>query len=233
MGSYKACNAAGLLHFTVPLQEKHLWEVGDGRLYDVELTFGSDAVKSYFGLRQVRLDGCKFLINGKSVFQRLILDQGFYPEGIYTAPTEADLIHDIELSLAAGFNGARLHQKVFEKRFLYHCDKMGYLVWDELGNWGMNYENIAASHNFFCEWLEVMERDFNSPSVIGWCPFNETWNYYEYKTFVHNRVIETAYRMTRPWMPPVPALQYPATSMYPASWRSTMFTITSGFSFFT
>jgi len=176
MGSYKACNAAGLLHFTVPLQEKHLWEVGDGRLYDVELTFGSDAVKSYFGLRQVQLDGCKFLINGKSVFQRLILDQGFYPEGIYTAPTEADLVHDIELSLAAGFNGARLHEKIFEERFLYHADRMGYIVWGEYPNWGLDHTYTDCIYGILPEWIEEVERDFNHPAIIGWCPYNETWD---------------------------------------------------------
>ena len=76
------------MSFTVALAEKHLWEVGKGELYDVVFTFGDDRVESYFGLREVRLEGKKFLINGKSVFQRLILDQGFYPDGIYTAPTD-------------------------------------------------------------------------------------------------------------------------------------------------
>ena len=90
--------------------------------------YGEDKVESYFGMREVRLDGEKFLINDKSVFQRLVLDQGFYPDGIYTAPTEEALVKDVELSMAAGFNGARLHQKVFEPLFLYHCDKAGYLA---------------------------------------------------------------------------------------------------------
>ena len=72
-----------------------------------------DHVNSYFGMREVKLDGYRFLINGKSVFQRLVLDQGFYPDGIYTAPSDEALQNDIRLSMAAGFNGARLHQKVF------------------------------------------------------------------------------------------------------------------------
>ena len=78
-----------------------------------------DSLSSYFGLRSVGFDGMKFLVNGKPVFQRLVLDQGFYPDGIYTAPTDADLRRDIELSMAMGFNGARLHEKVFEAR--YRC----------------------------------------------------------------------------------------------------------------
>ncbi len=174
MGSYKVDNAQGKLVFTVPLKEKYLWEVGKGNLYDVEFTFGEDKVTSYFGLREVRLDGHKFLINGKSVFQRLVLDQGFYPDGIYTAPTEEDLIHDIEISLAVGFNGARLHEKIFEERFLYHADKMGYIVWGEYPDWGLDVSYEDNIYAFLPEWLEEVKRDFNHPAIIGWCPHNET-----------------------------------------------------------
>ena len=81
----------------------------------------------------------RVLLNGKPVFEGLVLDQGFYPDGIYTAPDEAALVRDIELSLAAGFNGARLHEKVFEPRFLYHCDRLGYLAWGEMANWGLDH----------------------------------------------------------------------------------------------
>jgi hypothetical protein len=73
-----------------------------------------------------------------------------------------------------GFNGARLHQKVFEPRFLYHCDVMGYLVWEEHANWGLSINKPEAWKGFLPEWLEVMERDYNHPAIIGWCPFNET-----------------------------------------------------------
>ena len=176
MGSYAADNASGTLEFNVKLAEKHLWEVGKGELYDVALTFGDDSVNSYFGLRQVRLDGHKFLINGKSVFQRLILDQGFYPDGIYTAPTDADLKRDIELSLAVGFNGARLHEKIFEERFLYYADKMGYIVWGEFPDWGLDHSYADNIYGFLPEWIEEMHRDFNHPALIGWCPHNETWD---------------------------------------------------------
>ena len=161
----------------IKLQETHLWEVGNGQLYDLEITFGEDKVYSYFGLRNVRLDGYKFLINEKSVFQRLVLDQGFYKKGIYTAPSDEDLMKDIELSMALGFNGARLHQKVFDPRFLYFCDKMGYIVWGEYANWGLDYSNPRSVDVFLKEWGEAIERDFNHPAIIGWCPFNETWDY--------------------------------------------------------
>jgi beta-galactosidase/beta-glucuronidase len=167
----------GNVDATLKLEEIHLWEVGNGRLYDLELTYEEDNVKSYFGLREMKLDNMKFILNGKSVFQRLVLDQGFYEAGIYTAPTEEDLIKDIQLSLDMGFNGARLHQKVFEPRFLYHCDRMGYMVWGEHGNWGVDHSNPIGIYSFLPEWTEIVERDFNHPAIVGWCPFNETWDY--------------------------------------------------------
>ena len=178
VGEVKATPAGGNRMFKISLAEKHLWEPGKGRLYDIELRFGDDKVKSYFGLRNVRMDGMKFLLNEKETFQSTVLDQGFYPDGIYTAPDEEALIRDIELSMAVGFNGARLHQKVFEPRFLYHCDRLGYLVWEEYPNWGLDYSNWQAIPVFLSEWKEALERDFNHPAIIGWCPFNETWDYH-------------------------------------------------------
>ena len=156
------------------LSELHLWELGEGRLYDLKLTYGDDEVTSYFGMRECVMDGYKFLLNGKSVFQRLVLDQGFYPDGIYTASSDEALKNDIQISMDAGFNGARLHQKVFEPRFLYHCDRMGYMVWGEYGNWGLDYSLLEAVPPFLYEWEEIVNRDYNHPSIIGWCPMNET-----------------------------------------------------------
>lgn len=195
VGKTEYNNAYGSKYFQINLSEKHLWEVGSGRLYDLKLTFGADAVSSYFGLRNVRLDGFKFLINDKSVFQRLVLDQGFYKAGIYTAPDEGDLIHDIELSIELGFNGARLHQKVFEPRFLYHCDRLGYIVWGEYANWGLDYSSPKSVAVFLAEWAEAVNRDFNHPSIIGWCPFNETWNYKGRKQY--DALLSTVYDYTK------------------------------------
>ena len=195
VGNISRSNVNGSRLFHIPLSEKHLWEPGQGRLYDLEFSFGGDKVKSYFGLRNVRLDGYKFLINEKSVFQRLVLDQGFYSDGIYTAPDDSDLIKDIELSLALGFNGARLHQKVFEPRFLYYCDKMGYLVWGEYANWGLDHSSNAAVAVFLSEWAEAVHRDFNHPSIVGWCPFNETWDYKGRRQ--NNALLEAVYDFTK------------------------------------
>ena len=177
VGAIEPVRTAGTRVFRLVLDETHLWEPGCGRLYDLTLRFGSDEVKSYFGLRSVRMDEKRFLLNEQPVFQRLVLDQGFYPDGIYTAPDEDALVRDIELSMAAGFNGARLHQKVFEPRFLYHCDRLGYLVWGEYPNWGLDYSDWRAIPVFLAQWREALERDINHPAVIGWCPFNETWDY--------------------------------------------------------
>ncbi len=173
--------AAANVSMDISIPDAVLWEPGKPYLYDVEFILSCegtdfDRVSSYLGMREVKIEGYKVLINGKSVFQRLVLDQGFYPDGIYTAPTDRDLKKDIEMSLTAGFNGARLHEKVFEERFLYWCDKLGYLVWGEFPNWGLSLNIPGALDRMTREWVEVMERDFNHPAIIGWCPFNETTN---------------------------------------------------------
>ncbi|MBQ7353593.1 MAG: beta-galactosidase [Clostridia bacterium] len=180
VGKVNAKLNAGISRVTLNLSELHLWEVGKGRLYDLVMTYGSDKVKSYFGVRSTAFDNKHYLLNGKPVFLRTVLDQGFYKKGIYTAETEEELVRDIYLSLDAGFNGARLHQKVFEPRFLYHCDKMGYLVFGETGNWGIDCSNMNHLAPFLLEWQRELKRDFNHPSIIGWCPLNETWDY-EYR----------------------------------------------------
>ena len=163
------------------LKERHLWEIGAGRLYDVKLTISDsdtvyDSVDAYFGLRSVAINKEGFFLNGKYVFGRFVLDQGFYPDGIYTAPTDEALKKDITDSMSLGFNGARLHQKVFEPRFLYHADKLGYMLWGEAGNWGWDHTNLVNIYNFLPEWLEEIDRDRAHPSIIGWCPLNETWD---------------------------------------------------------
>ena len=181
--------------YKIHLSEKQLWEVGDGKLYGLKLTYGEDEVLSYFGLRSVRLDGFKFLLNGKSVFQRLVLDQVFYKDGIYTAPDDNALINDIEISMALGFNGARLHQKVFDPRFLYHADRLGYLVWGEYANWGFDYSSTESVAVFLEEWQEAIQRDFNHPALIGWCPFNETWDYHGRRQY--DKLLSIAYDYTK------------------------------------
>ncbi len=171
--------AGKLTKLTLPIKNQKLWSIKNPFLYDLELELTKnkraiDKVKSYFGQRKIEIKGKNVLINGKKVFQRLVLDQGFYPDGIWTAPSDAALKKDILLSMNAGFNGARLHQKVFEPRFLYHADKLGYIVWGEYSNWGMDHNDPAAQLPAMNEWIEILERDYNHPSIVGWCPYNET-----------------------------------------------------------
>lgn len=169
----------------IPEARVRPWSIADPFLYDVAVELldadGTvlDTVGSYGGLRSVAIVGQGILINGEAVFQRLVLDQGLYADGLLTAPSDADLIRDIELSMRAGFNGARLHQKVFEERFLYHADRLGYLVWGEFGDWGAkttgpSNDRQQPDASFVAEWLEAIERDYSHPSIVGWCPLNET-----------------------------------------------------------
>ena len=203
-GSASAISDGRQIVLTLSLTEKHLWEVGKGGLYDLTLTYGEDTVKSYFGLRSIDYRDHKFFLNGKSVFQRLVLDQGFNPDGIYTAPSDAELEADIDRSVAMGFNGARLHEKVFEERFLYHADRKGYLVWGEYPNWGLDHSYADAIYGILPEWLEEVDRDFNHPAIVGWCPFNETWDQHGRKQC--DDVLALVYRATKAADPTRPCI---------------------------
>ncbi|MFT4297134.1 MAG: glycoside hydrolase family 2 TIM barrel-domain containing protein [Micropruina sp.] len=169
----------------IPADRLRLWSPADPHLYDLTLELRDDRgalvdrVASYAGMRSVTIDATAILINGQRVFQRLVLDQGYWPDTLMTAPDDAALRRDIELALAAGFNGARLHQKVFEERSFYHADRLGYLVWGEFGDWGANSDgpdtdNQQPTASFVTQWLEAVRRDRNHPSIVGWCPLNET-----------------------------------------------------------
>ncbi len=192
----------------IPAELRHYWEPGNPYLYDLRISLidaqGNtiDTAFSYAGLRSIVIEGKKVKINNKTVFQRLVLDQGYYPDGILTAPSDAALINDIEISLAAGFNGARLHQKVFEERFLYHADRMGYLVWGEFPDWGCGHYGPDTDHQqpgatYITQWLEVIERDFSHPSIIGWCPLNETWQVLEDRISVLDDVTRGMFLATK------------------------------------
>ena len=164
---------------SLPIKKAKLWSPENPFLYDVELILKDaegnvlDQVSSYFGMRKIHTDGKKIYLNNQPYYQRLVLDQGFYPDGIWTAPSDAALKRDIELSMAAGFNGARLHQKVFEERFYYWADKLGYLTWGEAPSWGLDANDVEAARNFLMEWRNLVVRDLNHPSLVTWTPFNE------------------------------------------------------------
>ena len=191
----------------LPLKKMKLWSPEDPFLYDVDFHVKDaggnvlDHVKSYAGMRKIHISDGKMYLNNREYFQRLVLDQGFYPDGIWTAPSDEALRHDIELAKAAGFNGARLHQKVFEERYFYWADRLGYLTWGEGPSYGMNVNNEIAARNFLSEWLEIVVRDRNHPSLVTWTPFNETWDSQDgtYPRFVRDIYAETkAADPTRP-----------------------------------
>ena len=187
---------------SVSLSDLHLWDIGKGNLYDAKIEIIKDgtivdSVDSYFGMRSVALTDGAFVLNGRKVFGRWVLDQGFYPDGIYTAPSVEALKNDIIYSMQLGFNGARLHEKIFEPRFLYWADKLGYTVWGEHANWGMDTTYEGAIANFLPEWLEALERDYSHPAIIGWCPFNETWNYGPRQIRQCDDVLRMVYEVTK------------------------------------
>ena len=165
--------------FSLPIKKAKLWSPESPFLYDVEFILKDaegnviDQVSSYFGMRKIHTEGNRIYLNNEPYYQRLVLDQGFYPDGVWTAPSDAALKKDIELSMAAGFNGARLHQKVFEERFYYWADKLGYLTWGEAPSWGLDANDVEAARNFLMEWRNLVVRDMNHPSLVTWTPFNE------------------------------------------------------------
>ena len=180
VGKATAKTSLATLRISLPLSELSLWSIETPTLYDLVIKTtdenGTDTVNSYFGMRKIELDERCLRINGKRVFQRLVLDQGYYKDCVYTAPDDDAFAKDILLSKRLGFNGARLHERVFERRFLYEADRLGYIVWGEYANWGFDVTNAGNLKYYLSEWAEAMARDYNHPALIGWCPFNETWD---------------------------------------------------------
>lgn len=164
---------------SLKLNETNLWQEGEGNLYDVAIEYEDDKVFSYFGLRETCYEGTQYKLNGKPVFQRFVMDQGYYPGGVYTPRNPEEFADDIERGKALGFNGVRLHQKLSDPRLLYLCDKAGYLAWGEYPSWGIDYSDLSHIGQYLAEWGEAIRRDFNHPSIITWCPLNEVWGAWE------------------------------------------------------
>ncbi|WP_438495854.1 glycoside hydrolase family 2 protein [Paenibacillus sp. IHBB 3054] len=155
-----------------------LWSPEHPNLYDIQfelLRNGEvvDEAASYFGMRKVSIEDGRLCLNNRPYFQRLVLDQGYFPEGILTAPTDEALKRDVELAKEMGFNGVRKHQKTEDPRFLYWCDKLGLLVWSEAANAYEYSEEYVRRYT--SEWQEIIERDYNHPSIVAWVPLNESW----------------------------------------------------------
>jgi beta-galactosidase/beta-glucuronidase len=139
-----------------------------------------DTVDSYFGMRKIEVRDGKVYLNNRPLYQRLVLDQGYFPDGILTAPTDGDLRRDIELAQEMGFNGARKHQKVEDPRWLYWADRLGFLVWGETAN-AYQYSPDYV-RRFTAEWQEAVRRDYNHPCIVAWVPMNESWGVREIAT---------------------------------------------------
>ncbi len=174
--------AAQSMPVVIPIKKAKLWSPESPFLYDVVYEVKAadgatlDKVDAYVGMRKIHIDGTKIYLNNKPYYQRLVLDQGFYPDGVWTAPSDEALRRDIEMSKEAGFNGARLHQKVFEERFHYWADKLGYLIWGEMASWDKTSSKVEAARNFLGEWTNIVVRDRNHPAIVTWTPFNEEWS---------------------------------------------------------
>ena len=154
------------------------WSPESPNLFDITLKIKEgeeciDQVKSYFGMRKVHTENGMVFLNNKPYYQKLVLDQGYWPEGLLTAPTDGDLKRDIVLAKELGFNGCRKHQKVEDPRFLYWADQLGYLVWGECAS--VISFNETAVARLTREWIEIVERDYNHPCIITWVPLNESW----------------------------------------------------------
>ena len=154
------------------------WTPGEPNLYDIvfKTRFDGaicDEAGSYFGMREIRIDGPNILLNGTPLYQRLILDQGYWEDSHLTPPDEEALIQDIDKIQALGYNGLRKHQKTEDERFLYWCDVKGMLVWSEAP--AAYVYSDRAVELFTREWLDIVKQNYNHPSIITWTPINESW----------------------------------------------------------
>lgn len=165
-------------------QEDLAWTPENPRLFDAKITvYGengtTDRVDTYFGMRKVSIENGRFLLNNREYYQKLVLDQGYWEQSLLTAPSDEDFIKDIRLTKAMGFNGVRKHQKVEDPRYLYHADRLGLLVWGEIGAAYVYSREYA--HRIYSEWMEAVERDYNHPCIVAWTPLNESWGVPEIK----------------------------------------------------
>lgn len=175
---------------SIPETLVYLWDGENPNLYNLHLEIYDkktgeiyDNVKSYFGIRKISIsDGLternknqnrQILLNDKPIYQKLLLVQGYWPESLYTAPSDDAIKKDIQFVKEFGFNGLRTHQKAFDPRFLYWCDKMGVLVWGEIGN-AFRF-SPRSQLKLINEFVAEIERDYNHPSIICWVPLNEGW----------------------------------------------------------
>lgn len=193
------------LNIAIPVPNAKRWSPADPFLYDLRITLVRkgktiDEVRSYFGMRKISMapdaNGYqRMLLNDEVLFQYGPLDQGWWPDGLYTAPTDEALAYDVRKTKDLGFNMIRKHVKVEPARWYYHCDKLGMLVWQDMpsGDMGNRWDSrpgiigvatekqrTAESERIFREeWKAIMDANMNSPSIVVWVPFNEAWGQFK------------------------------------------------------
>lgn len=184
--------AASGAYFYLPIKKPELWSPEHPFLYDLKITLHNndgkitDQVTSYFGMRDIKLAKLNGVvrpfINGKFMMQLGLLDQGYWPDGILTAPTEEALKFDIEYTKNAGYNLIRKHMKTEPQRFYYWADKLGLLVWQDMpAIWYQNEDTTVTRRVFRQELKAIIDDHYNSPSIITWVPFNENWGAFDVK----------------------------------------------------
>ena len=184
----------------IELATRALWSPEAPNLYSVEVTLHDragrevDHVSSYFGLRTLEARDGKFLLNGEPYFQRLILDQGYFPGGLLTAASDTDLRRDIELAKSLGFNGARKHQKIEDPRWLYWADRLGFLVWEEMPSF--HQHSAEAERRLATEWEQAVARDRGHACIVAWVPMNESFGLESVRPEVAARFLDGLYHFT-------------------------------------
>src|SRR5581483_9470426 len=179
-----------------------LWTPYVPNLIDVDLQlvdeWGNllDQVRSYTALRSITIQGDRFVLNGRPLRLRMVLDQGYWPETGMTAPNDRALRRDVELVKAMGFNGVRKHQKIEDPRYLYWADHLGLLVWEEMPS-AYRYTKESIER-VIREWISVVERDLSHPCIAAWVPFNESWGVPDLPGSASQRhYVQSLYHLTR------------------------------------
>ncbi len=193
-----------------PKADFRAWSPEDPFLYDLVFTLhrrglAVDRVTSYLGMRKVHTENGRVYLNNRPYYLRLVLDQGYWEEGLLTAPADQDFLTDIRLAKAMGFNGARKHQKVEDPRFLYHADKEGFLVWGEIANAARYSRSGGAALRR--EFAAAVRRDAAHPCIVAWVPLNESWGVPEIARSVEQQRYATAlYRFVKQLDPTRPVV---------------------------
>lgn len=174
------------------------WSPSDPNLYDLYLTLNSDEdeIMSYFGMREIEIQKSQIFLNGRLLYQKLILDQGYWNTTNLTPPNYEALEDDVRNIIKLGYNGVRKHQKIEDERFYYLCDKYGLLVWAEAPSPYLFCDNMIS--NFCREWINIVKQLYNHPSIITWTPINESWGVSGIRDdFKQQKFSEMVYSLTK------------------------------------